>query len=120
MSIRAYIVREKHIWVNEDRGFFQYNNDGENLIKYTHTDKEYCLNVSSQMHLIKLMKDYGAEDYTNNDWLGVIEMGREDFESMMENSGVLNSSTPEEDFKSLSLIKKYFEEGWRWIVLDCY
>ena len=32
MSVKAYITREKLIWVNEDRGFFQYNNDGENYV----------------------------------------------------------------------------------------
>mgnify|MGYP003515973595 FL=1 len=45
MSVKAYITREKLIWVNEDRGFFQYNNDGENLTKYVHIDHEYCFNI---------------------------------------------------------------------------
>ena len=117
MSVRAYIVREKHIWVNEDKGFFQHNNDGKNLTKYTHTDKEFAFNISYQNKLLNELIEFGAEDYTNNNYLGNIEMDRGDFESMLENSKRIWSR---EDLDSIERIENYFEEGWNWIVFDCY
>ena len=116
MSVRAYIIREKKIWVNEDRGFFQYNNDGENLTKYVHTDEEYCLNIWHQDHLLDTLFDYGAEDYTNQDFIGEIEMGKEDFESFVK----YTEWTDEEDLESIELIQKYFNEGNDWLILKCY
>lgn len=83
--MKAYITREKKIWVNEDRGFFQYNNDGENLTKYVHTEYEYCFDIWHQDRLLDLMFDYGAKDYSNQDFISEIEMGKEDFKSMLEN-----------------------------------
>ena len=117
MSIRAYITREKMIWVNEEAGFFQYNNDGENLTKYVHTDHEYCFNIWHQNRLLVLMFNYGAEDYTNQDFIGEVEMSKEDFESMLENE---RRDWPQEDWDSLEKIIKYFEEGHEWITLTCY
>lgn len=117
MSVRAYITREKHIWVEEETGFFQFNNDGENLVKYTHTDEEFAFNIWHQDTLLEEMLDFGAEDYTNNDFVGEIEMGKEEFESMLENS---DKKWSEDDLKSIETIKKYFEEGWNWVVFRCY
>ena len=117
MSVRAYITREKLIWVNEDAGFFQYNNDGENLTKYVHTDYEFCLNIWHQDELINLMLEYGAEDYTNHNFVGNFEIGKEEFESMLENE---RREWSQEDWNSLEKIINYFEEGWNWLVLKCY
>ena len=117
MSIRAYITRKKLIWVNEDAGFFQYNNDGENLTKYVHTDHEYCFNIWHQNRLLALMFNYGAEDYTNQDFIGEVEMSKEDFESMLESE---KRELSQQDWDSLEKIIKYFEEGHEWITLTCY
>lgn len=117
MSVKAYITREKMIWVNEDRGFFQYNNDGENLTKYVHADHEFCLNIWHQDKLLDLMFAYGAEDYTNQDFLGKVEMDKEDFESMLENE---RREWSQEDWDSLGKIMKYFEEGHDRLILTCY
>lgn len=116
MSIRAYIKREKKIWVNEDRGFFQYNNDGENLTKYVHTDHEYCFNIWYQDGLLAMMFKHGAEDYTNQDFIGEVEMSKEDFESMLEGE---RREWSQKDWDSLEKIIKYFEEGHDWITLTC-
>lgn len=115
--MKAYITREKKIWVNEDRGFFQYNNDGENLTKYVHTEYEYCFNIWHQDRLLDLMFDYGAKDYSNQDFISEIEMGKEDFKSMLENE---RGEWSQEDWDSLGKIMKYFEEGHEWITLTCY
>ena len=117
MSVRAYIAREKLIWVNEERGFFQYDNNGENLTKYVHTDYEFVLNIWHQDKLLDMMFAYGAEDYTNNDFIGEIEMGEEEFESMLENE---KREWSQEDWDSLCKIIKYFKEGHDWITLTCY
>lgn len=114
--MKAYITREKKIWVNEDRGFFQYNNDGENLTKYVHTEYEYCFNIWHQDRLLDLMFDYGAKDYSNQDFISEIEMGKEDFKSMLENE---RGEWSQEDWDSLGKIMKYFEEGHEWVTLTC-
>lgn len=115
--MKAYITREKKIWVNEDRGFFQYNNDGENLTKYVHTEYEYCFNIWHQDRLLDLMFDYGAKDYSNQDFISEIEMGKEDFKSMLENE---RREWSQEDLDSLGRIIKYFEEGNDRLILTCY
>lgn len=117
MSVRAYIIREKHIWVNEDTGHIQYNNDGENLTKYTHTDEEFAFNIWHQDKFLEEMFNYGAEDYTNRDFVGEIEMGKEEFECMCENS---NMEFTQDDLESIKTIKNYFEEGWNWVTFRCY
>lgn len=117
MSVKAYITREKKIWVNEDRGFFQYNNDGENLTKYVHTEYEYCFDIWHQDRLLDLMFDYGAEDYSNQDFISEIEMGKEDFKSMLENE---RGEWSQEDLDSLDKIIKYFKEGHDWLILTYY
>lgn len=45
MSVRAYITREKNIWVDEVNKTYYDNNDGDGLVKYTHTDHEYAINI---------------------------------------------------------------------------
>ena len=117
MSVRAYIVREKHIWVNEDRGIIQYNNDGENLTKYTHTDREFAFNIWHQDEFLKTLLDFGAEDYTNDDFVGTIEMEKEEFESMLENCKKEWSTN---DWESVKVIQNYFKEGWDWVTFDCF
>lgn len=117
MSVRAYITREKKIWVNEDRGFFQYNNDGENLTKYVHTDHEYCINIWHQDELIEDILNFGGEDYTNSDFVGEIEIGKEDFLMMVEHNKRMFSR---EDIESIKKICDYFAEGHDWLVLTCY
>lgn len=116
MSVRAYITREKDIWVDEVNRTYYDNNDGDGLVKYTHTDEEYCINIWHQDHLIEKLLDYGAEDYSNNDFVGEIEIGFEDFEAFYENTHWENK----EDIESIKLIKKYFDEGNDWLILKCY
>ena len=117
MSVKAYILREKKIWVNEDAGFFQYDNNGENLTKYVHEDLEYVINIWHQDQLIETMLNYGAEDYTNHDFVGEIEMGSEDFSIMLEHCKI---EWTQDDWESIKIIKKYFEEGNNWLILKCY
>mgnify|MGYP006896773386 CR=1 FL=1 len=117
MSVRGYILREKHIWINEETGHIQYNNDGENLKRYTHQDLECAFNIWRQDNLVDEMFRYGAEDYTNNDFVEEIEMGKEEFESMCKNSSM---NFTEDDMESIEIIKKYFEEGWNWVTFKCY
>lgn len=122
MSVRAYIIREKNIWVNETNMTFQYDNNGpDDLVKYTHTDEEYCINIWHQDKLIDLLIEYGAEDYTNQDLIGEIEMGKNDFESFCENyveTGL--GELTNEDLESIDLIKAYFAEGNEWLIFKCY
>ncbi len=115
MSVRAYIIRTKKIWINEDKGFFQYNNDGENLTRYIHEDEEYAINVWHQEDLIEKMCDYGAEKFVNQDLLGQIEMGKDDFLSMYEMEDFEG-----DDLESVEVIKEYFNQGNLWLVLKCY
>ena len=116
MSVRAYITRRKTIWVNEDAGFFQYNNNGENLTKYVHESEEYCLNIWHQDELLEELFKWGAEDYTNHDFAGHIEIGLDDFEAFYENTYWEDLV----DIESIDKIKKYFDEGNYWLVLNCY
>ena len=44
-------------------------------------------------------------------------MGKEEFESMCENSDM---DFTEDDLESIKTIKSYFEEGWNWAVFKCY
>lgn len=117
MSVRAYILREKMIWVNEDAGFFQYDNNGENLTKYVHEDLEYVINIWHQDKLVDEMFKFGAEDYTNHDFIGEIEMGKENFYSMINNSDL---EFTDDDWDSIEDIRKYFKEGNDWLILKCY
>lgn len=117
MSVRAYIERERSIWVDEVNRTYYDNNDGEGLVKYTHTDKEFAFNIWHQNEFLEELLNFGAEDYTNQDFLGNIEMSKEDFESMIENSKRILSN---EDWESIEVIQNYFKEGWDWIVFDCY
>ena len=117
MSVRAYITREKDIWVDEVNKTYYDNNDGDGLIKYTHTDHEYVINIWHQDELIEEMLNFGAEDYTNQDFVGVIEMGKEDFYSMINNSDL---NFTEDDWDSIEDIRKYFEEESDWLILTCY
>lgn len=116
MSVRGYIVRERHIWVDEERNLIQHDNNGENLTKYTHEDLEYAINIWHQDKLIEEMLSFGAEDYTNHDFIGEIEMGKEDWEKMLEYSKRVWDT---EDWDSIKLINKYFEED-DWLILKCY
>lgn len=116
MSVRAYIVREKMIWVNEDAGFFQYDNNGENLTKYVHKDQEYCFSCWSQNHIRQLILDYGGDDYTNCDSVGEIEISIDDFKELYENE----SFDDPEDQESIEKIKKYFDEGNYYLTLNCW
>ena len=63
------------------------------------------------------MFNYGAEDYTNQDFIGEVEMNKEDFESMLENE---KRELSQKDWDSIEKIIKYFEEGYDWITLTCY
>ena len=64
-----------------------------------------------------MMFNYGAEDYTNQDFIGEVEMNKEDFESMLENE---KRELSQKDWDSIEKIIKYFEEGYDWITLTCY
>ena len=63
------------------------------------------------------MFNYGAEDYTNQDFIGEVEMSKEDFESMLESE---KRELSQKDWESLEKIIKYFEEGHEWLTLTCY
>lgn len=117
MSVRAYITRETSIWVDEVNKTYYNNNDGEGLIKYTHTDHEYVINIWHQDRLIQEMLNYGAEDYTNQDFVGDIEMGKEDWDTMLEHCKKIWSP---EDWDSINTIDKYFREESDWLILTCY
>lgn len=117
MSVRAYIKRERSIWVDEKNRTYYNNNNGEGLMKYTHTDNEFAFNIWHQDDFLQTLLDFGAEDYTNHDFVGTIEMGKEDFESMLENC---KKEWSADDWKSIKVIQNYFKEGWNWVEFDCY
>ena len=52
-----------------------------------------------------------------SDFIGEVEMGKEEFESMLENE---RREWSQEDWDSLGKIIEYFEEGYDWLVLTCY
>ncbi|MBR3209102.1 MAG: hypothetical protein IKF82_02420 [Bacilli bacterium] len=114
MSIRAYIVREKNIWVDETSKTYYNNNDRDNLVRYTHEDLEYAFNLWRQPELLSELQKYGLEEYVNDDFVGEIEIGKEDFNSLVENS---NQEWSEDDKESIKIIGEYFEEGNDWFVL---
>lgn len=115
MSVRAYILREDSIWVTPDKKKI-VDRDYKNAIRYVHEDLEYVINIWHQDDLIEEMLNYGAEDYTNHDFVGDVEMGKEDFKSMIEHSE-MNFS--EEDLESIKDIKKYFDKESDWLILRC-
>ena len=118
MSVRGYIVREKRIWVDEDKMIcYNSNLDCSKLVEYIHEDLEYVINIWHQDDLIEEMLNYGAVDYTNHDFVGDIEMGKEDFECMIEHSKMNFSK---EDLDTLNDINNYFKEGNDWLILKCY
>ena len=116
MSIKCYIIREKQIFVDEKEHKYHEKRIKDDLVRYVHEDQEYAFSIS-QEKLLETMFDFGAEDYTNNDWLGNIEMSKEDFESMLENSKRIWTN---EDWESIKVVQNYFKEGWNWVVFDCY
>lgn len=115
MSVRGYILRESSIWVTPDKKEI-VDRDYEGAIRYVHEDLEYVINIWHQDDLIEEMLNYGAEDYTNHDFVGDVEMGKEDFECMIEHSE-MNFS--EEDLESIKDIKKYFDKESDWLILRC-
>lgn len=114
MSVRAYILRTDDIYVEDKKKIV--DKTYPNAVRYTHEDLEYVINIWHQDDLIEEMLNYGAEDYTNHDFVGEIEMGKEDFECMIEHSE-MNFS--EEDWESIKDIEEYFKEN-DWLILKCY
>lgn len=117
MSVRAYITREKSIWVDEVNKTYYDNNDGDGLVKYTHTDYECAINIWHQDRLIEEMLNFGAQDCTNGDFLGTVEMDKESWDTMIEHCGKIWNP---EDWDSIKIIDKYFKEESDRLVLTCY
>ena len=115
MSVKAYIIREKTIYVDEKNKTVHDTRINENLVKYTHEDQEYCFDIWRQEKLLESLLDYGAEDYTNDQFLGTIEIGLDDFEAFDENTYWEDES----DQESINKIRKYFEDNY-WLILKCY
>ena len=108
MSVEGFIVREDVIWVNKERMIIQNNNDGENLTKYVHRSEEFCIDIWKQDKLLKEMFKFGANDYTNNEYVGIIEMNYDNFYEMVDNSDL---DFDNNDYDSIEKIKKYFNEN---------
>lgn len=110
MSVRAYIVREERIWVDEKNMRCYWNNDNDEfdeLKEYVHKSEEECIDVWGQADLINEMFKFGANDYTNNETVGLIEMSYDDFMNMEENSKL---EFTDFDRDSLMLMMEYFNE----------
>lgn len=116
MSVRAYIVREEVIWVDKVNMTFQYNNDGENLERFTHSNEEFCFNFWRQSDFADIIRRNCCYDGTNDESSGTMEMEIEDFEEMLSE----NDFTNEEDLKSIEKMKKYFNEGYYLLTFNCY
>ena len=116
MSIKCYIIREKQIFVDEEKHEYHEKRIRDNLVRYVHEDQEYAFSIS-QERLLETMFNFGAEDYTNDDWLGEIEMGKEDFDIMIEHCGI---EWNQQDWDSIKTISEYFKEGYNWVIFKCY
>lgn len=117
MSVRAYIVREKNIWVDEKNMTFQYDNNGpDSLVKYTHKDEEFCFNFWGQSDFADIVRRYCCFDGTNDDSAGTMEMEIEEFEEMV----CENSFTDPDDLESIRKMQEYFDEGYYLIIFNCY
>lgn len=118
MSVEGFIVREDVIWVNKERMIIQNNNDGENLTKYIHKSEEFCIDIWKQDKLLKEMFKFGANDYTNKEYVGIIEMNYDNFYEMVDNSDL---DFDDNDYDSIEKIKKYFNENeyFEVVTLNC-
>lgn len=113
MSVRAYISRENIIWLDENGTVYtKYpNNSNHKLKEYIHTDKTFCFNLWSQSKVLDELMKFGASSYTNDDWVGEIEITEEDFNEFYLN----NECTEEDDINSIEMMKQYFledENNW--------
>lgn len=104
MSVNGYVVREKSIWVDEENMSFQYEK-GDDLVEYTHTDKEFCIDIWKQDKLFEKLLEYG-NDFTNNQCCGTIEIHYDIFLDMLEE----NTFEDGNDKDSIKIINKYFDE----------
>ncbi len=115
MSVRAYIVREDDIYVDENNKVYKRAPEDVSTKKYTHKDQEYCFSCWSQDHIRQLILDYGGNDYTNIDCVGEIEIGLDDFDALYDNEYFEG-----EDLESIEKIRKYFDEGNWYLTLNCW
>ena len=121
MSVEAFIVREDVIWVDKERMIIQNNNDGDNLVEYVHKEEEFCIDIWKQDNLINEMFKYGANDYTNSEYVGIIEMDYDFFYEMyvalLDNSEM---DLSDDDKDSINKIKEYLDESGSNVVrLNC-
>ena len=115
MSVRAYITRETVVYIDDNDTVYRKAPEGIATKKFIHTDEEFCINVWHQDHLIQLILDYGGDDYTNDDWVGEIEIGLDDFDALYD-----NESFEGDDLESIEKIRKYFDEGNWYLTLNCW
>lgn len=112
MSVRARIVRTDDIYVENKKKIVDKTHP--NAVKYTHEDLKEVINITHQGKLIETMCHYGAEDFTNQDYIGEIEMGKDAFDSMIEQESFVG-----DDSDSVDELKEYFEDN-DWLILRCY
>ena len=115
MSIKAHIVREDVIYVDENKNVYERAPEGIPVKEYIHKDQEECFSLWSQTHLKKLILDYGGDDYSNYEGLGEIQIGLDDFDALYE-----NESFEGRDLDSIEMMRKYFDEGEYILVLNCW
>lgn len=116
MSIKAHIVREDVIYVDEQNNIYRERPKDISVKEYIHKDHEECFRPYRQDTLTDTIIAYGGEDYTNYHGTGTIEIVAEDFEKLYENEYFAN----QEDNEAVEMMKKYFDEGHWILVLDCW
>lgn len=116
MSIKAHIVREDVIYVDEQNNVYRERPKDVSVKEYIHKDQEECFRPYRQDMVTEALTKYGGEDYTNYEGLGTIEIVEEDFKELYENERFEN----QEDIEAVEMMKEYFDEGHWILVLDCW
>ena len=121
MSVRAYIVREQLVWLDiESNLIYKKRTNDKNLKEFVHKDLEYVFNIWHQDKLLDILFKNGACDFTNNDYICTIEIEKEYFDELIKNINNNRYSLTNDDLDSINLMKKYFDEGNDYLVLECF
>lgn len=102
MSIRGYIVK-KETRIIDGKTFY-------------HDNLTYCYNLWRQPEITEWLLQGGGEDYTNDDYIGTIEISRECFMEIFKRKN--NNETNKTNQISLETIEKETKDN-DWIVIQC-
>lgn len=122
MSTDAYIVYQHTIWYNKDTNEVSVRkpNNVNGFKLYIHNERDYCFSFYQNYDFVGDLISYGANDMTNLDYNGCIEMDKDSFDRFYSERFDFYNSTDKDNANSILMMKNYFDKGYDFITFDCY